>query len=151
MEYELFGLGHTVYSGKTLPHYKNEGDSGFDLRAAIAEPFTLRPVWEMGQFGVPLGIGVAMSPGLELQIRPRSGLAAKYGLTVVNSPGTIDASFRGEIMAILALMGTEPLTIEPGMRIVQGVVAPVENVSLEQGSLDDTERGASGLGGTGTD
>lgn len=99
---------------------------------------------------IPIGIAVAVPPGFECQVRPRSGLAIKHGVTVVNAPGTIDADYRGELMVGLINLGTRPFTIEPGMRIAQLVISPVARARLvEVSSLDETPRGRGGFGSTG--
>ena len=130
-----------------LPHYATEQSAGMDLSAAIENNIVLKT----GEVHiVPTGIAIALPTGLEAQIRPRSGLAAKHGITVLNSPGTIDADYRGEIKAILINHSAEEFTITPGMRIAQMVIAKYEHVQLEQtDSLDDTKRGSGGFGSTG--
>jgi len=134
-------------NGLNLPKYGTEHSAGMDLEAAIDAPVTLKP----GERAiVPTGIAIALPAGYEAQVRPRSGLAAKNGVTVLNTPGTIDADYRGEIKAILINLGTEPFTIERGMRIAQMIVAAynrVEWTAVE--SLDETARGAGGFGSTG--
>ena len=129
-----------------------EGDSGYDLRAAIKDPITLH----MGErLIVPNGIKVQLSSSIygsdvEIQIRPRSGLAAKKGITVVNAPGTVDYSYRGEIMTILLNTGKEDLIIEPGDRISQMVICPIYKPEiLEVESLDETDRSINGFGSSG--
>ena len=118
-----------------------------DLAAALEAPRTLGP----GEHGVvACGFSIALPEGYEAQVRPRSGLAAKHGVTVLNAPGTIDGDYRGEVKVILINHGPSPFTIEPGMRIAQMVVAPVSHVAWnEVGSLDGTQRGAGGFGHTG--
>ncbi|MCE9507438.1 MAG: dUTP diphosphatase [Alphaproteobacteria bacterium] len=134
--------------GISLPKYATEHAAGMDLEAAIDAPLTLKPG---ERILVPTGIAIALPPGYEAQIRPRSGLAAKNGLTVLNSPGTIDADYRGEIKVILINLGAEPFTIERGMRVAQMVVAAHSSVVWNAvGSLDETTRGAGGFGSTGT-
>lgn len=131
-----------------LPAYATEQSAGMDLVAAIDAPIILQP---MQRALVPTGIAIALPAGFEAQIRPRSGLAAKNGITVLNTPGTIDADYRGEIKAILINLGSEPFTIERGMRIAQMVVAKYEHVQWnEVETLDETARGAGGFGSTGT-
>ena len=134
--------------GLGLPQYGTEQSAGMDLEAAITEPLTLKP----GERAVvPTGIAIALPAGYEAQIRPRSGLAAKNGVTVLNTPGTIDADYRGEIKVILINLGTEPFTVERGMRIAQMVVAAYSRVDWEVvDTLDETARGAGGFGSTGT-
>ncbi len=131
-----------------LPDYATEAAAGLDLRAAVAEPLDL----VMGARAlVPTGITIALPSGTEAQIRPRSGLALKHGLTVLNSPGTVDADYRGEIMVMLINLGQETYVIEHGARIAQMVIAPVTRASLvEVETLDTTGRGAGGHGSTGT-
>lgn len=131
-----------------LPAYATEQSAGMDLCAAITEPLTLQP----GQTAmVATGLAIALPPGFEAQVRPRSGLAAKNGVTVLNSPGTIDADYRGEIKAILINHSQTPFTIERGMRIAQMVVARHSTVQWEErAELTETTRGAGGFGSTGT-
>ncbi len=131
-----------------LPVYATGHAAGADLRAAVAETTILQP----GAVAiVPTGIAIALPEGYEAQVRPRSGLAAKHGVTVLNSPGTIDADYRGEIGAILINHGQEPFTIERGMRIAQLVVAPVSIAHWkETGILPGSVRGSGGFGSTGT-
>jgi dUTP pyrophosphatase len=134
-------------------------DAGFDLRAAISEPLKLqRPVKnssyvntvEMNQLMVPTGICVEIPPGFEMQIRPRSGLAAKNNITIVNSPGTIDANFRGTIHVILLNLSSEDFIINPGDRIAQAVINKLPFVKFEKvDELSSTERGTGGFGSTG--
>lgn len=122
--------------------------AGADLRAALpeGEPLMLEP----GKRAiVPCGFAMALPAGYEAQIRPRSGLAAKHGITVLNSPGTVDADYRGEVMVILINLGDAPFRIERGERIAQMVVAPVVQPDFIVGELDETERGAGGFGSTG--
>lgn len=131
-----------------LPAYATEHAAGMDLCAAINAPTTLQP----GEHAlIATGLAIALPPGFEAQIRPRSGLAAKNGVTVLNSPGTIDADYRGEIKAILINHGTEPFTIERGMRIAQMVIARHATVRWDEvPELPPTARGAGGFGSTGT-
>jgi len=138
-----------------LPRYETEQSAGFDLIACLQHPVYLDPAGVIGTDSnillVPTGLAIALPPGFEAQIRPRSGLAAKYGVTVLNSPGTIDADYRGEVKVLLINHGVQRFKIEPGMRIAQMVVAPVAQVSFtEVEELDETERGAGGFGSTGT-
>lgn len=130
-----------------LPQPATPDAAGSDLRAALREPVTLAP----GERAlVPTGFAIAVPPGYEAQVRPRSGLALRSGITVPNAPGTIDADYRGEISVILLNAGTEPFTIERGDRIAQLVVAPVVQPRfVEVDELDETERGAGGFGHTG--
>lgn len=135
--------------GLPLPAYETDGAAGMDLRAAVAEdqPLTLA----LGaRVLVPTGLRIALEPGLEAQVRPRSGLALKHGITCLNSPGTIDSDYRGEVGVILANLGSEPFVIRRGERIAQMVVAPYSRVQwIEADSLDETARGAGGFGSTG--
>lgn len=130
-----------------LPAYMTSASAGMDLLAAVDELISLKP----GEYQkISTGIAVALPEGYEAQIRPRSGLAAKYGVTLVNSPGTIDADYRGEISVILINLGKEPFVVQRGDRIAQMIVAPVARVSWElQETLDETERGEGGFGHTG--
>jgi len=132
-----------------IPLYATSQASGADLRAAIAEPLLLAP---KAMVAVPTGIKVAIPDGYEIQVRPRSGLAAKNGVTVLNTPGTIDADYRGEVKVLLINLGTEPFTIIPGMRIAQLVVAPVVQATFipQREPLAATVRGGGGFGHTGT-
>lgn len=131
----------------SLPAYQTPGASGLDIRAAVVEEVRLDP----GDiFLVPTGFALAIPEGYEGQVRPRSGLAARYGITVVNSPGTIDADYRGEIKVPLIHLGREPFSIKRGERIAQLVFSPVQRVKLlEVESLDTTSRGVGGFGHTG--
>jgi dUTP pyrophosphatase len=136
--------------GLPLPSYQTAGAAGLDLLAAIpaAAPLTLAAG---GRALVPTGIAVAIPVGYEAQVRPRSGLAARHGLTILNAPGTIDADYRGEIQVVLANLGDETVTITRGMRIAQLVIAPVVHAHiLEVASLDETKRGSGGFGSTGS-
>ena len=133
-----------------LPSYQTAHAAGLDLLAAVSatEPLILAPG---DRCLVPTGIAIALPEAHEAQVRPRSGLAVRHGLTVLNSPGTIDADYRGEIQVLLANLGNEPVTITRGMRIAQLVVAPVVQAQiLEVGSLDKTQRGSGGFGSTGS-
>ena len=135
-------------STNALPHYSTEQSAGMDLRAWLKEPVTLQP---MERTLIPTGIYIELPPGYECQIRPRSGLALKRGLTVLNSPGTIDSDYRGEVCVILANLSNEPQTIENGERVCQMVVAKHSTVQWQLvDALGDTERGAGGFGHTGT-
>jgi dUTP pyrophosphatase len=133
--------------GLSLPAYQSAHAAGLDLTAAIAEPLTLAP----GRHAlVPTGLAIALPEGFEAQVRPRSGLAAKHGITVLNSPGTIDADYRGEIQVILINHSCEPFVIRRGDRIAQMVVAPVVQAELVQSdALSSTNRGSGGFGSTG--
>jgi dUTP pyrophosphatase len=130
-----------------LPKYMTSGSSGMDLFAAVTEPITI----QSREYDIiPLGIKLAIPEGYEAQIRPRSGLAAKNGIGLLNSPGTIDSDYRGEIKVILFNFGKEPFVINRGDRIAQMVIAPITKASLnEQKHLEDTPRGNGGFGHTG--
>ncbi len=131
-----------------LPKYQTPGAAGMDVHAATSESVTLEPL-ERKMF--PTGISVAIPPGFEIQVRPRSGLAAKRGITVINTPGTIDSDYRGEIGIVLVNLSPERAVVEPGDRIAQLVVAKVERARFDLvESLDATGRGAGGYGSTGT-
>lgn len=133
--------------GQQLPAYATELSAGMDLRANIDESITLNP---MERRIIPTGLYFALPPGYEAQVRPRSGLALKHGITVLNSPGTIDADYRGEIGVILVNISNEPFEVRDGERIAQMVIARYEQVEWEPAeSLDATERGAGGFGHTG--
>ncbi len=130
------------------PSYQSDGAAGLDLHAALQASRTLEPGERML---VPTGYAVALPEGYEGQVRPRSGLALHHGVTVVNTPGTVDEDYRGEIGVVLINHGDEPFELEPGMRIAQLVVAPVARVKVEVvEELDETERGAGGYGSTGS-
>lgn len=130
-----------------LPEYQSEHAAGLDLCAALTQPLTLEPG---ARLLVPTGLCMAIPVGFEGQVRPRSGLARRAGISIVNAPGTIDADFRGEIGIVLINHGREPFVVEPLMRIAQLVIAPVARVRLELVSeLDDTARGSGGYGSTG--
>jgi len=130
-----------------MPRYQTPGAAGMDLHAALPEAITLAP---RARALVPTGLSVAIPPGYEGQVRPRSGLAAKHGVTVLNAPGTIDADFRGEIGVVLVNHGAEPFVVKPLERIAQIVFARHEVAVLEEvGELDATSRGEGGYGSTG--
>ena len=130
-----------------LPAYQSEDAAGLDLLAAVEEAMILPP---LGRALVPTGLAMALPSGYEAQVRPRSGLAAKHGVTVLNSPGTIDADYRGEIKVILINLSDTPFTIGRGERIAQMVIAPVSRARLvETDALDATIRGEGGFGSTG--
>jgi dUTP pyrophosphatase len=134
--------------GLALPSYATAGAAGMDLLAAVQAPLVLQPG---ARTLVPTGLAIALPPGFELQVRPRSGLALKNGIILPNSPGTIDEDYRGELQVIVMNAGTEPFTIERGMRIAQAVLAPVVRAGwTEVAELDDTQRGTGGFGSTGT-
>jgi len=134
-------------TGLPLPSYATADAAGMDLVAAVTKPITLAP----GERSlVPTGLAIALPPGFEAQVRPRSGLALKHGITLLNSPGTVDADYRGEIGVILVNLGQAPFTVERGLRIAQMVVAPVTRVTwAETEALPETARGAGGFGSTG--
>jgi len=130
------------------PFYGSDLAAGMDLIAAVETDTILAP---MQHALIPTGLAIALPAGYEAQVRPRSGLAAKNGVTVLNTPGTIDADYRGEIKVILINLGSEPFVVERGMRIAQMVIAQHARAELSvQASLDDTTRGAGGFGSTGT-
>ncbi|MFM7321130.1 MAG: dUTP diphosphatase [Armatimonadota bacterium] len=131
-----------------LPAYETDGAAGMDLRAAVDTELVLAP----GQrAAIPTGIRIALPAGFEAQVRPRSGLARKHGIGMVNSPGTVDSDYRGEIQVLLINHGDEPFPVRRGERIAQLVVAPVVRVVWDETTdLDTTERGAGGFGHTGT-
>ena len=134
-------------SAHALPAYATELSAGMDLRADLENPVVLGP---LERVLVPTGLFIALPAGYEAQVRPRSGLAAKHGVTVLNTPGTIDADYRGEIKVILVNLSQEPFEIVPGERIAQLVGARHERVEWEQAeTLDETGRGAGGFGSTG--
>lgn len=134
--------------GLALPAYATEHSAGMDLLAAVKENLTLAP---MQRALVPTGLSIALPEGYEAQIRPRSGLAFKHGISLVNSPGTIDADYRGEVGVLLINLGTEPFVIERGMRIAQMVIAPYTRAQFSEVlELPTTQRGAGGFGSTGT-
>ena len=130
-----------------LPRYQSDHAAGMDLHAAIAESISLAPR-EIRL--IPCGFSMAVPVGYEAQVRPRSGLASKFGISMPNTPGTIDADYRGEVKVPLINLGGEPFEIEPNMRIAQMVIAPVAHCSIEEvDELDATVRGAGGFGSTG--
>ena len=131
-----------------LPFYATKSSAGMDLRAAVNEDITIKP----GERKlIPTGFSMALPHGFEAQVRPRSGLALKNGITVLNTPGTIDADYRGEVCVILINLGNEEFKINRGMRIAQMVIAPVTQANVNVvAELDETVRGAGGFGSTGT-
>ncbi len=134
-------------AGLPLPCYATAGAAGMDLLAAIDQPVRIPP---LGRALIPTGIAIALPTGFELQIRPRSGLALKHGITLPNTPGTIDEDYRGEIQVIMLNASDEIFTVTRGMRIAQAVLAPVLHAAwTEVENLDQTERGAGGFGSTG--
>ena len=127
--------------------YATEKSAGMDLKSNIDEPVTLGP---LERALIPTGLYIALPDGTEAQVRPRSGLAAKHGISVLNAPGTVDADYRGEVKVILVNLSNEPFVVNPGERIAQMVVAKYEKVEWDEVEvLDDTERGAGGFGSTG--
>lgn len=133
-----------------LPAYQSVLAAGLDLVAAVPADAAIH-IAPGHRALVPTGLAIALPPGHEAQVRPRSGLALRHGVTVLNSPGTIDADYRGEIQIILVNLGAEPFVINRGMRIAQLVIAPISHVKLvESASLDSTERSVGGFGSTGT-
>ena len=130
-----------------LPAYQTGGSAGMDLHAAVEETLAIPPgEWRL----VPTGLAIALPEGYEAQVRPRSGLAARFGISCVNTPGTVDADYRGEIKVNLINHGREPFAVERGARIAQMVIAPVTQAALEEvDDLDATERGEGGFGSTG--
>jgi dUTP pyrophosphatase len=137
-------VNHSPYP---CPAYATPQSAGVDLRANLEEPIVLQP---LQRAMVPTGLFIALPAGYEAQVRPRSGLAAKHGITVLNSPGTVDADYRGELKTILVNLSQEPFEIVPGERIAQMVIARHEQVEWEQvEELDATQRGAGGFGSTG--
>lgn len=143
---EVVRLPHA--EGLPLPSYATEGAAGMDLLAAVSGPLPIAPG---ARALVPTGLRVAVPPGHELQVRPRSGLALKHGVVLPNSPGTIDEDYRGELQVIVLNAGAETFTVERGMRIAQAVLAPVTRAAWrEVEALPDSARGAGGFGSTGT-
>ncbi len=135
-------------AGLPLPAYATAGSAGLDLPAAVAETVIIAPGQTMA---VPTGICLAIPDGFEGQVRPRSGLARRCGLTVLNAPGTIDADYRGELVVLLVNLGQQPVSIERGMRVAQLVIAPVARAELvEADTLPETPRQDGGFGHTGT-
>lgn len=131
-----------------LPAYETAGSAGMDLLAAVDEPVTLAPG---ARAMIPTGLALALPEGYEAQVRPRSGLAARHGMTCLNAPGTIDSDYRGEVKVILINQGDVDFTVERGMRVAQIVFAPVSRARWQEvESLDETPRGAGGFGSTGT-
>ena len=133
--------------GLPLPAYATSGAAGLDLLAAITEDTVIQPG---ARVLVPTGLAIALPPGYELQVRPRSGLALKNGIVLPNSPGTVDEDYRGELLVIVMNAGSEPFTVTRGMRIAQGILAPVVRIAWEEVvELPETARGAGGFGSTG--
>ncbi|WP_191251482.1 dUTP diphosphatase [Kordiimonas sediminis] len=136
--------------GLPLPKYETSDSAGMDLYAALGEGETIT-LGPLERALIPTGLAMALPHAYEAQVRPRSGLAAKNGVTVANSPGTIDADYRGEVKVILVNLSNDPFTIERGMRVAQMVIAPVtQGTWVEVENLDETERGTGGFGSTGT-
>lgn len=145
MPLKILPLPH--YQGLELPAYQSAAAAGLDLRAAIDDDITLNPAARMA---IPSGLMMAIPQGYEGQIRPRSGLAHKHGISIANAPGTIDADYRGEVMVLLIHLGDTPFTITRGARIAQLVIAPISQMPVEiTHELDDTPRGGGGFGSTG--
>jgi len=131
-----------------LPEYATEDSAGMDLLAAVTENIVIAP---HKRALIPTGIGIALPKGYEAQVRPRSGLAYKFGVTVLNAPGTIDADYRGEVGVILINHSDEPFTVERGMRVAQMIIAPYTRAEWQRvDSLEESVRGAGGFGSTGT-
>ncbi|MGP1276394.1 MAG: dUTP diphosphatase [Caulobacterales bacterium] len=137
------------FAGLDLPRYQTPGSAGMDLPAALPDdaPVVLQPgEWQL----IPTGLAIALPEGYEAQVRPRSGLAAKFGISCVNTPGTVDADYRGEIRVNLINHGREPFTVRRGERIAQMIIAPVVQAELVLSeTLDETQRGTGGFGSTG--
>jgi dUTP pyrophosphatase len=134
-------------SNHQLPSYATASSAGMDLKADILEPIVLKP---MERYLFPTGIYIQLPEGYEAQIRPRSGLAAKYGITVTNAPGTVDADYTGEVKVSLINLSNDTFVVQPGERIAQMVIARYEKITWnEVAELDETERGAGGFGSTG--
>ncbi len=141
---------HKMRIDAVVPRYKTSGAAGMDLAACLDAPLSVAPG---GTVRVPTGLQIALPSGHEGQVRPRSGLAARHGVTVLNAPGTIDEDNRGEVQVLLVNHGSQPFTIETGDRIAQLIVAPVTRVDIEivndEAALGGTERGEGGFGSTG--
>ena len=130
-----------------IPKYQTKGAAGMDVRAAVEEPITLAP---LQRAAIPTGIKMAIPEGFEVQVRPRSGLAFRHGISIPNSPGTIDSDYRGEVKVLLVNLGSEAFIITRGMRIAQLIVASVIQAELQiVENLDETQRGTGGFGSTG--
>ncbi|MDA9190424.1 dUTP diphosphatase [Alphaproteobacteria bacterium] len=130
-----------------IPEYQTMGSAGMDLYAALAQPLELSP---FERCLIPTGLKIALPVGTEAQVRPRSGLALKFGVTVLNSPGTIDSDYRGEIKILLINLGTDSFRIEHGLRVAQLIIAPVQHaILMPKKNLDNTKRGDGGFGSTG--
>jgi dUTP pyrophosphatase len=147
MQQQAFNVNIINRSDNPLPHYATEGSSGMDLRAWLEQDLVLQP---MERSLVPTGLFIELPSGYEVQVRPRSGLAIKQGLTCLNSPGTVDADYRGELKVILVNLSTEPQTIRSGDRIAQMVMQKVEKINWQAvGAINETRRGEGGFGHTG--
>ncbi len=134
-------------SANPLPEYQTEHAAGLDLRASLTEAVTLAPLQRQL---IPTGLFIELPDGYEAQVRPRSGLAFKHGITVLNSPGTIDADYRGEVMVLLVNLSGQPFVVQPGERIAQLVVAAYQRIAWQPaGELSETARGTGGYGSTG--
>ena len=130
-----------------LPTYATAGAAGMDLRAAVANPVTIQP---MERAAIPTGVAIALPAGYECQVRPRSGLAIRHGITMINAPGTVDEDYRGELQVLMVNLGSEPFTIQRGDRIAQAVIARYERIEWdEQAQLETSQRGTGGFGSTG--
>ena len=146
MTLRILALPHA--DGLNLPADETAGAAGMDLRAAVTDDLVLQPG---ERAAIPTGLVMDIPKGFEGQVRPRSGLALKHGITCLNSPGTIDSDFRGEVKVILANLGSDPFTVTRAMRIAQLVIAPVTRVAIEEvAALSETQRGSGGFGSTGT-
>ena len=142
---QLRTLAH--FDGLDLPAYATDGAAGMDVQAAVEDQTILAPGERLA---VPTGLAMAIPAGFEVQVRPRSGLALRHGLTIANAPGTIDSDYRGEVRVPLINLGDEAFTVERGMRIAQLVIAPVVQAGFDEVTdLSETERGAGGFGSTG--
>jgi dUTP pyrophosphatase len=147
MQQQAFNVNIINRSDNPLPHYATEGSSGMDLRAWLEQDLVLQP---MERSLVPTGLFIELPSGYEVQVRPRSGLAIKQGLTCLNSPGTVDADYRGELKVILVNLSTEPQTIRSGDRIAQMVMQKVEKINWQAvEAINETQRGEGGFGHTG--
>jgi dUTP pyrophosphatase len=147
MQQQAFNVNIINRSDNPLPHYATEGSSGMDLRAWLEQDLVLQP---MERSLVPTGLFIELPSGYEVQVRPRSGLAIKQGLTCLNSPGTVDADYRGELKVILVNLSTEPQTIRSGDRIAQMVMQKVEKINWQAvEAINETRRGEGGFGHTG--
>jgi dUTP pyrophosphatase len=142
---ELVWLPHGL--GLDLPHYQTPGSAGCDLQAAVSQDRSIEP---SGRALIPCGFAMALEAGWEAQVRPRSGLALRHGVTVLNAPGTIDADYRGEVCVVLINHGPDAFVVTRGMRVAQMVIAPAPQARFgEVDTLDATQRGAGGFGSTG--